>query len=226
VSNSHNRYHATDPNVLFSAGWDRQVLQWDIERRHVTRHFGGPFVCGEGLDVHPGGELLLTASHRDSECIELWNLAGPPKRVRVVAPSDGGMAYTCQFHPHVPTYACVAGSARYQLRMVDVTTGETVGRIETKSSMYSCAFSSNGKRVVAGGVGGAVVIAAVDVSYALPRLEPIRVEVDTPSEAEERISAHRKSVARILKHQARGHVKLDLEPVEVKDDDDDHDGEE
>ena len=186
---THNtRYHATDSNMLFSAGWDRQVLQWDIKHRRVTRHFSGPFVCGEGLDVHPCGELLLTASHRDFDCIEMWNVAGSPKRIRVVAPSEGSMAYTCQFHPQAPTYACVAGSARHQLRMVDVTTGDTVGRIETKNTMYSCAFSADGKYMVAGGVGGEVVIAAVDVSYKLPRLEPIRVEGDTPSEAEERIA--------------------------------------
>lgn len=77
--------------MLFSSGWDRQVLQWNIERKCVVRHFSGPFVCGEGLDVDPGGELLLTASHRETQCIELWKIAGAaPKKVREVAPSEAG----------------------------------------------------------------------------------------------------------------------------------------
>ena len=111
---------------------------------------------------------------------------------------------------------------RHQLRMVDVTTGDTVSRLESKSSLYSCAFSADGKLLVAGGVHGEVVIAKVDVSYKLLRLEPIVHVEESAADTEARAVAHRKSVTRILKKQSREHIKLDLEPVEV-DENDNHD---
>lgn len=215
----HHRFHPTDPNVLFSSGWDRQVIEWDLEKMHVTRFFSGPYICGDALDVHPDGEQLLTASYREDNTVELWKRGDPPKRVSVLAPTDGSKAYGCQFRPGNPNYACVAGVAESQLRLIEVGVGKSVGRINTKAAMFSCSFSSDGGMVACGGVGGKVFLAKIRGG------EPARLP-DRPPPTEDpvaeafRLEMHKRSIAMMRKSIEAEHESLDLDPIKVHEHDD------
>jgi WD40 repeat protein len=212
------RFHPKEPNVLFSAGWDRQVIEWDLEKMVVKRFFSGPYVCGDGLDIHPDGDRLLTASYRKDNTVELWS-RDPCKQIGVMAPTDGGMAYGCCFRPTDPQYVCVAGVDDFQLRLIDVVAGKSCGRIKREMAFYTCAFSSDGAMIVGAGVGGKVVFARVHKSehlkkHHLPDLAPT---LDDPAAASVRMEMHKRSIEAIQKSIAAEHVHLDLEPAALPD---------
>lgn len=46
------KFNNQDPNIIYSGGWDRQVIIWDI--RSGGKGIGaiyGPFICGNAIDT-------------------------------------------------------------------------------------------------------------------------------------------------------------------------------
>lgn len=86
-----------DENTLISAGWDNNVLVWDIRQRNVARAFYGPHVCGDTLDLRNG--VLLTGSYSLTDQLELWDVAMGNKMQSVTLQHNDRvcMAYAAQF---------------------------------------------------------------------------------------------------------------------------------
>jgi len=61
-----------DPNTLISAGWDNNVLLWDLRSERVARYIHGPHICGDSIDVR--GNVLLTGSYHIKDQLQLWSL--------------------------------------------------------------------------------------------------------------------------------------------------------
>ncbi len=56
------------PSILYSGGWDRNVVIWDI--RQGVKRCGviyGPLISGEGLDIDSKHHLIVTGSMVESE---------------------------------------------------------------------------------------------------------------------------------------------------------------
>ena len=58
------KFHPVEPNIVFSAGWDKTVQFWDLRAAEPLCHLTGPFVCGDTLDVDPARNQLLVGSYR------------------------------------------------------------------------------------------------------------------------------------------------------------------
>lgn len=86
-----------DENTIISAGWDNNVLIWDLRQRHVVRYFYGPHVCGDTLDLHNG--ILMTASYSMTDQLELWDVASGSKLQGLTLQHGERMcmAYAAQF---------------------------------------------------------------------------------------------------------------------------------
>jgi len=80
-----------EPNVVLSGGWDNTVQFWDLRAGHAVRLIHGPHLCGDALDTHPGGKLLLTGSWREEDPLELWDV-GSGRRVQTVPWRPAGSA--------------------------------------------------------------------------------------------------------------------------------------
>ena len=56
------KFDRIDGNLIYSGGWDRTVLIWDIRQgKRTAGQIQGPQICGEAIDSK--GPKLLTGSH-------------------------------------------------------------------------------------------------------------------------------------------------------------------
>lgn len=83
--------HPLSPQVLFSAGMDRQILLWDLRkgmRKPVTAAFG-PLMRGDCMEISADGHSLLTGSHEQGQSIQLYDT-----RMRGELPRDPVASYS------------------------------------------------------------------------------------------------------------------------------------
>jgi WD40 repeat protein len=67
--------HPTTPQVLVSAGLDRQILIWDMRAGKTPQHsMSGPELAGDAIDISRDGNSLLTGSHRSKNPLEIYDL--------------------------------------------------------------------------------------------------------------------------------------------------------
>ncbi|OHS97181.1 hypothetical protein TRFO_36633 [Tritrichomonas foetus] len=97
-----------DSNIVYSAGWDSRVIKWDIRTAQASMVFGGPFICGDSLDLKD--DMLLTGSWRTNKPLELWDTKTGDK----ISSADWGSdaeckVYTARFFK--TTSGVVAGGA-------------------------------------------------------------------------------------------------------------------
>jgi WD40 repeat protein len=63
------RFQPDSENLIYSGGWDRQVKFWDVRANQQTNCFFGPQVCGDSLDMHKDGRLVVTGGGSGGEGI-------------------------------------------------------------------------------------------------------------------------------------------------------------
>lgn len=68
------KFDSEDANILFSGGWDRNVLMWDLRAAKRVAAINGPMICGEAIDTDSRSFKLLTGSHAKSDNISLWDI--------------------------------------------------------------------------------------------------------------------------------------------------------
>lgn len=74
-------------SLVVSGGWSRTALLWDTRAGHPVGKMVGPYICGDGVDAH--GEKIVTASFREENPLELWdirNLSEPTSTLLTVPP--------------------------------------------------------------------------------------------------------------------------------------------
>lgn len=65
------KFHPEDRNVFLTASWDHSIKIWDLRTDHALRTVNGPFVCGDGIDIHHG--KILSASWVAQDALQLWD---------------------------------------------------------------------------------------------------------------------------------------------------------
>ena len=154
-----------DDNVLFSAGWDNTVQVWDVRSRHSVRSLFGPHVCGDALDVSADGKRVLTASWRQSDCLEVWDWASGEVVESVVyntgSEAGGGgkseMLYAAGWSADGQWMAAGGcGSNDAKVRRVGADGWEE--RISLKGGVYSVAISADSKRIAVAGADANLII--------------------------------------------------------------------
>ena len=66
------KFHPGDTNLIFSGGWDKTVLVWDIRTGNVERKFNEANVCGEAIDIQ--GNFVVTGSYGAKQTFSIWDL--------------------------------------------------------------------------------------------------------------------------------------------------------
>lgn len=173
------KFHPTDENLLFSAGWDNTILLYDVRAKETQDFLYGPHVCGDGMDVK--GDLLLCASWSKTDQIQFFDLKNKKKigNFQVIVKenkvsedlNDISYLYSCRFSPNNELF-CVTGSNNNMLRIYDYSkiydTNPLTKKIEVKYNLdtqkmplYCCDFSKDGKKLVYGG--GNKLVKLIDV---------------------------------------------------------------
>lgn len=65
------KFDPNDPNFVISGGWDRTVIVWDLRLKTAVRHFYGPSVGGDSIDL--SNEVIMTGSKNTEEpTMQMW----------------------------------------------------------------------------------------------------------------------------------------------------------
>ena len=59
-------------SMLASAGWDNNILLWDVRTQSVVRSIFGPHICGDALDVR--NDVLVSGSFNSVDQLEFWDM--------------------------------------------------------------------------------------------------------------------------------------------------------
>lgn len=153
------KFSSDDPNVLVSGGWDMTVQIWDVRQPIPVRSFYGPYLTGDGLDVH--GEMILTGSSREKDQLQLWSLGSGKKIGQFEMPLNSKNGH--QVDPTSLMTAKFSHSGRFigaggtnDFRVFDINTGGIVGEVSdqgTDHCVFGCAFSSDDKKILVTGAG-------------------------------------------------------------------------
>ena len=160
------KYSPVDDNMLFSAGWDNTVQVWDVRAARAVRSLYGPHVCGDALDVSADGERLLSASWRQSDCLQVWDWSRGALVDSVVynAGSEAGgggkaeMLYAAGWSADgqwLVAGGCGSNDAKVRRATAE---GGWEERISLKGGVYSVAISPDSKRVAVAGADANLII--------------------------------------------------------------------
>jgi len=144
------KFHPTDPNLIFSASWDRNVMMWDVRSGENVRSIYGPYVCGDALQIYK--DSIVTGSWRRDETIETWDI-GTGKKLKTVNFSAMPMIYSLKPHPKIPGVFLAAGTGVNVLRIFDINSefkSEPV-KLPNGKGIYSADFDKHGDFVAFGG---------------------------------------------------------------------------
>ena len=159
------KYSPVDDNLLFSAGWDNTVQVWDVRSHRSVRSLFGPHVCGDALDVSADGARVLTASWRQSECLEVWDWASgrllESVMYNVGSEAGGGgkseMLYAASWSAD-GQWMAAGGCGSNDAKVKRVGADGWEERISLKGGVYSVAISADSKRVAVAGADANLII--------------------------------------------------------------------
>ncbi|XP_069135121.1 WD repeat-containing protein 38-like [Argopecten irradians] len=123
------QYHPSTPNVFITGGWDNTVQYWDDRERHAVRHFNGPHICGDSLEIDAEHNHILTGSWRKSRALQIWDFPSM-KLIKDVPPeplNECSLVYCCQWLGRDSIIA--GGSCMHMARVIDRGTLNTTGQI-------------------------------------------------------------------------------------------------
>eukprot|EP01060_Flectonema_neradi_P024846 TRINITY_DN33719_c0_g1_i1.p1 TRINITY_DN33719_c0_g1~~TRINITY_DN33719_c0_g1_i1.p1 ORF type:complete len:326 (+),score=63.08 TRINITY_DN33719_c0_g1_i1:49-1026(+) len=98
-------------HLLISGGWDKTVQLWDTRVDHATGTLYGAYLCGDALDITPDGKQVITASCREDDQLQLWDLtqmSSPIATLPLPQKSEKCQFYTASISP---TGSLAAGGA-------------------------------------------------------------------------------------------------------------------
>lgn len=151
-----------DANLLLSAGWDNQVILWDLRTSLPAREILGPHITGDALDVKD--DLVLTGSYSSHNQVQLWNL-GDGRNIysgSLEAQGKQCFLYTAQFSKVNKSFAVGgSGSDEGYFFNYDPVTPLAVMKNLTKP-VFSIDFSNNSARAAVGCGDGSVIICSVN----------------------------------------------------------------
>lgn len=65
------RSHPTLDSIFVTGGWDDTVHYWDHRTAHSQKHFSGPHICGDALDIVEQYQIILTGSWRRDSTLQV-----------------------------------------------------------------------------------------------------------------------------------------------------------
>ncbi|CAF3641345.1 unnamed protein product [Rotaria sp. Silwood1] len=69
------RSHPTIETIFLTGGWDETIHYWDERAPHSQKHFSGPYLCGDALDIIAENQVILTGSWRKYSTLQIWDFS-------------------------------------------------------------------------------------------------------------------------------------------------------
>ena len=153
-----------DPNTLFSAGWDNNILMWDIRTRVVSKFFHGPNILGDCIDVYE--DKLLCADGSIHNQLKIWSISAGEIIYTTELSLFGKpfVGYTAQFSKinRAETFF-LGGSGNYQGYFYQTSNYNPLNALtHLTRSVYTCDFGNSTNIFALGTADGNVNIFKVD----------------------------------------------------------------
>ncbi|XP_078615043.1 uncharacterized protein LOC144884072 [Branchiostoma floridae x Branchiostoma japonicum] len=148
------------PGVFLSGGWDDTIQFWDSRVKHSVRKIFGPHICGEGLDIDPEHNHVLTGSWRKDSALQVWDFNSTDKIKDIPPDFNSCLVYCCQWLGR----SCITagGSDQNMARIVDRGTLQTTGRLVDLPGGVYCADNSHHGNVPKVAIGAANMVYIVE----------------------------------------------------------------
>jgi WD40 repeat protein len=65
------RSHPDMETVFLTGGWDETIHYWDERAPHSQKHFAGPHLCGDALDIIAEHQVIVTGSWRRNSTLQV-----------------------------------------------------------------------------------------------------------------------------------------------------------
>eukprot|EP01063_Lacrimia_lanifica_P034327 TRINITY_DN6321_c0_g1_i1.p1 TRINITY_DN6321_c0_g1~~TRINITY_DN6321_c0_g1_i1.p1 ORF type:complete len:328 (+),score=120.65 TRINITY_DN6321_c0_g1_i1:71-1054(+) len=142
---------------LISGGWDKSLQVWDTRTDHAVQTFYGAYLCGDAMRVCDDGYTVITASCRDRDQLQLFDL-----RKNDCDPVPVPLPSYC--NPSTSFYSlalsgngllCAAGATDVLLFPRVAEHAQPVSLIwEDAQPVFTSSFSSSANLLAVGGAGG------------------------------------------------------------------------
>ncbi|EGR33438.1 WD repeat protein [Ichthyophthirius multifiliis] len=106
-----------------TAGWDQNVLIWDMRTNSTQNYIYGPLICGDALDFK--NNLVLTGSWREDKQLQLWDIRKTSKSINLQWENLGNeqdsqsFIYSCQFSKYDDSFIIAGSAGSNQIRLFD-----------------------------------------------------------------------------------------------------------
>ena len=68
------RSHPSMESIFLTGGWDDTIHYWDQRTQNSQKHFSGPHICGDALDIVEHHQVILTGSWRRDSTLQVTTL--------------------------------------------------------------------------------------------------------------------------------------------------------
>ncbi|CAF1335593.1 unnamed protein product [Rotaria sp. Silwood1] len=123
------RSHPTIETIFLTGGWDETIHYWDERAPHSQKHFSGPYLCGDALDIIAENQVILTGSWRKYSTLQIWDFST-------------GELIKDAFQNHATSmvkYILCAGNDKNESIIYDYSKLQMVGGITDLESAVYCA---------------------------------------------------------------------------------------
>jgi COMPASS component SWD3 len=154
------KFDKKDPNVIFSGGWDQNLVIWDLREGKPVNSIFGPLICGDGIDVSSITGEVITASHKQSDQLQRWDI----RKGQLVESIDWDQhkissepcyLYAGQFSKKECDIVAAGGSNTNEVKLFDITRAKTISCIHgLPREVYSIDFSFDDKLLAISGGDG------------------------------------------------------------------------
>ncbi|CAF0843803.1 unnamed protein product [Adineta steineri] len=131
------RAHPTMETIFLTGGWDETVHYWDERTTHSQKHFAGPHLCGDSLDIIAEHQVILTGSWRKNSTLQIWDFP-TGQLIKDAFPYNAtSMLYATKYCPK--DYILCAGNDKNEAIIYDYTILQMVGGITDLENAVYCA---------------------------------------------------------------------------------------
>ena len=136
-----------DGTTLASSSLDGKVKMWNVETGEQSAKLEGHTDRVVAVSFSPDGAMLASAGGRGDPTVRLWDVSARSETATLMGHTQGVNA--AAFSP-VNGRILATGSEDRTVRIWDVKTRVPIATLETRSTVRSVAFSSDGALLVAG----------------------------------------------------------------------------
>ncbi|CAF3659271.1 unnamed protein product [Rotaria sordida] len=131
------RSHPAMETVFLTGGWDETIHYWDERAPHSQKHFAGPHLCGDALDIIAEHQVILTGSWRKNSTLQIWDFSTGELIKDAFQNNATSMLYCTKFSPK--EYILCAGNDKNEAIIYDYSILQMVGGITDLENAVYCA---------------------------------------------------------------------------------------